>query len=100
MRRANASDPGSPAESKADNLSRGLSNELPPRAFMNSETSPTKYAWLVVGLLWPVAGLTIYAGGAMRDAPVNVSVIFICAAVSLVVCAGLLTRIKLQTKSG
>jgi MFS family permease len=41
-----------------------------------------------------VGGLTVYLGGALRDAQVNVSLIFYFAAFSLLVCAGLLQAIK------
>jgi MFS family permease len=44
-----------------------------------------------------VGGLTIYAGGALRDAKVDVSHIFTVAAVGLLVCAVLLSFIKPQT---
>jgi MFS family permease len=41
-----------------------------------------------------VGGLAIYAGGALRDAQVDVSLIFQCAAVGLVVCAALFALVK------
>jgi len=41
-----------------------------------------------------VGGLTIYAGGALRDANVNVSHVFQLAAISLLVCAGILFLVK------
>jgi len=41
-----------------------------------------------------IGGLTIYAGGAMRDAQVNLSRVFQGAAISLAVCAGLLALVK------
>ncbi len=41
-----------------------------------------------------IGGLTIYAGGALRDAEFNVRLLFQAAAVSLVLCAGLLALIK------
>ena len=41
-----------------------------------------------------IGGLTIYAGGAMRDAHVNLSWVFNGAAISLGLCAGLLALVK------
>lgn len=41
-----------------------------------------------------IGGLSIYAGGALRDAHVNVSNLFLCSAVSLLVCAGLVFLVK------
>jgi MFS family permease len=41
-----------------------------------------------------VGGLATYAGGALRDAHVNVSSLFIAAAISLFVCAGLVFLVK------
>ena len=41
-----------------------------------------------------VGGLTIYAGGALRDADVDLSRFFQCAAISLAICAGLLAMVK------
>jgi MFS family permease len=41
-----------------------------------------------------VGGLTIYLGGALRDAHVNVSLIYYFAALSMLACAGLLYAIK------
>ena len=41
-----------------------------------------------------VGGLTIYAGGALRDAHVDVNRIFVFSALSMLVCAGLLMFIK------
>jgi len=41
-----------------------------------------------------VGGLTIYAGGALRDANVNVSHVFQFAALSLLVCAGILFLVR------
>jgi MFS family permease len=41
-----------------------------------------------------VGGLTIYAGGALRDAHVDVNRIFMFSALSILVCAGLLLFIK------
>jgi MFS family permease len=46
-----------------------------------------------------IGGLTIYAGGVLRDADVNVSRVFQFGAVSLVVCAVLLFCIKPQAKA-
>ncbi len=43
-----------------------------------------------------VGGLAIYAGGALRDADVNVSHVFQFAALSIVVCAGLLFFVRPQ----
>ncbi len=43
-----------------------------------------------------VGGLTVYAGGALRDAHIDVNRIFQFAAVSILVCAGLLFCIKPQ----
>jgi MFS family permease len=44
-----------------------------------------------------VGGLTIYAGGALRDAHVNVSGVFQFAAVSVVGCAGMLFFVRPQS---
>jgi MFS family permease len=41
-----------------------------------------------------IGGLTIYAGGALRDAEFNVRLLFQAAAASLVICAGFLALIK------
>lgn len=41
-----------------------------------------------------VGGLTIYVGGALRDAHVNVSHIFVVAAMGMLICAALLALIK------
>lgn len=41
-----------------------------------------------------VGGLATYAGGALRDAQVNVSNLFLAAAISLFVCAGMMFLIK------
>ena len=41
-----------------------------------------------------VGGFTIYAGGVLRDADVNVRQVFIVAAIGLLMCAGLLALIK------
>lgn len=41
-----------------------------------------------------VGGITIYLGGALRDAHVHVSVVFVCAACSLLACAALLLLIQ------
>jgi len=41
-----------------------------------------------------VGGLTIYAGGMLRDASVNVSLIFLVAAACILVCAWLLARVR------
>jgi len=41
-----------------------------------------------------IGGLAIYAGGALRDAQVNVSNLFLWSAVSLLVCAGLVFLVK------
>ncbi|MCX6910423.1 MAG: MFS transporter [Verrucomicrobia bacterium] len=41
-----------------------------------------------------IGGLSIYAGGALRDAHVNVSNLFLWSAVSLLVCAGLVFLVK------
>ena len=41
-----------------------------------------------------VGGASIYAGGALRDAHVNLSLLFHFAAASLLVCAGLLFLVK------
>jgi MFS family permease len=46
-----------------------------------------------------VGGLTIYAGGALRDARVEVRYIFEIAAFSLLVCAGLLCLLKPNTRT-
>ena len=46
-----------------------------------------------------VGGLTIYAGGLMRDADIDVSRVFQFAAVSILVCAALLYFIKPQVSS-
>lgn len=44
-----------------------------------------------------IGGLTIYAGGALRDAHVDVSRVFQFAAVCMLFCAGLLRFIKIKT---
>jgi MFS family permease len=41
-----------------------------------------------------IGGLSIYVGGALRDAHVNVSNLFLAAAISLFVCAGLVFLVK------
>lgn len=41
-----------------------------------------------------IGGLTLYAGGALRDAELNVRLLFQAAAASLMLCAGLLALIK------
>lgn len=41
-----------------------------------------------------VGGVSIYAGGALRDAHINVSNLFLFAAASLLVCAGLMVLVK------
>jgi len=41
-----------------------------------------------------VGGATIYLGGAMRDAHINLSILFQCAAGGLVICAALLLLVK------
>jgi len=41
-----------------------------------------------------IGGATIYAGGALRDAQVDLSRVFQCAAISLLLCAGLLFLVK------
>ncbi len=46
-----------------------------------------------------VGGITIYSGGALRDAQINVSLIFGFAAVSMLGCAALLWGIKKQSDS-
>jgi sugar phosphate permease len=43
-----------------------------------------------------VGGLGIYASGAVRDAHINLSVMFKVAALSMVVCSGLLFMIKIK----
>jgi len=43
-----------------------------------------------------IGGLTIYAGGALRDAHVNVSGVFQFAAASMVVCAGMLFFVRFR----
>jgi len=45
-----------------------------------------------------VGGLTIYAGGIMRDAQIDVSRIFQFAAFSILICVGLLFSIRAQTQ--
>lgn len=45
-----------------------------------------------------VGGIGIYAGGALRDANVNLSAMFQVAAVTMLFCAWLLSRIKPQTR--
>lgn len=47
-----------------------------------------------------VGGLTVYAGGVLRDANINVRYIFVCSAVGLLVCAILLSRIKARPQNG
>lgn len=47
-----------------------------------------------------VGGLTVYAGGALRDAHVDVNRIFMFAAVSILVCAGLLYLVKPRAPAG
>jgi MFS family permease len=41
-----------------------------------------------------VGGITIYVGGALRDAHVNVSMLFVCAAAGLLVCGVLLMFVR------
>jgi hypothetical protein len=41
-----------------------------------------------------IGGLAIYAGGKMRDAHLNVSLLFQCAAAGLLVCAVLMLFVK------
>ena len=42
----------------------------------------------------PIGGLTIYAGGAMRDANVGVGTLFQSAAVGLLICGVLMLMVK------
>ncbi|CAG5018540.1 hypothetical protein DYBT9275_06022 [Dyadobacter sp. CECT 9275] len=46
-----------------------------------------------------VGGVGLYAGGALRDANVNLDIMFRVAAVTLLICAGLLYRIRPQKES-
>lgn len=46
-----------------------------------------------------IGGLSIYAGGALRDAKLNLSVLFQAAAASLLLCAGLLALVKPSAES-
>jgi predicted MFS family arabinose efflux permease len=46
-----------------------------------------------------VGGATIYAGGALRDAQVDVSKLFQCGAVGVAICAGLLLFVKPSSPS-
>jgi hypothetical protein len=43
-----------------------------------------------------IGGLGIYASGAIRDAHINLSVMFKIAALSMVICSGLLFMIKIK----
>ena len=47
-----------------------------------------------------VGGLTIYVGGALRDAQIDVNRIFFFAAGSLIFCAGLLFFVKPRAPAG
>ena len=75
------------------------------RAFVDSNMMPilcmvtdSRYRATGYGVLnfcgTMVGGLTIYAGGMLRDAAVDINKVFIFAAFSLLVCAGLLLLIK------
>ena len=47
-----------------------------------------------------VGGLTVYAGGILRDAQINVSTLFQCAAVGLLVCGVLMVFVKPARSTG
>ncbi len=75
------------------------------RAFVDSNMMPilcmvtdARYRATGYGMLnfcsTMVGGFTIYAGGMLRDASVDISKVFVFAAFSLLICAGLLLLIK------